>query len=109
MCKLFAIPVLQNSLHQGEIKPAHPIRQAVLTKNREDLPPAIHIAVHVGDGGDFHKSIGRRERNDPQMAQNRRKRKSAITRSAWKAPKRYDESILSSVIIRAIRGQSAPI
>ena len=54
MGELLAIAILQEALHQREIEPAHPIRQPVLAEYREDLAPAIHIAIDVGDGGDFH-------------------------------------------------------
>src|SRR6187200_2122778 len=55
MSKLLAVAILEKALHQSQVEPAHPIRQPVLAQNRQYLAPAIYIAVHVGNRGDFHK------------------------------------------------------
>ena len=50
------VAVLQEALHQRDIEPADPIGQPVLAENRQNLAPAIDVAIDVGDRADFHAS-----------------------------------------------------
>ena len=52
----FAVAVLEEALHERQVEPADPTGQAVLAEDREDLAPAIDVAIDVGDGGDFHNA-----------------------------------------------------
>ena len=59
MGERFAVAVLEDALHDGQIEAADPAGEAVLAEDREDLAPAIDVAIDLGDGGDFH-ARGRR-------------------------------------------------
>ena len=52
----FAVAVLEDALHDGQVEAADPAGEAVLAEDREDLAPAIGVAIDLRDGGDFHAS-----------------------------------------------------
>ena len=60
MGERFAVAVFEDALHHGQIEAADPAGEAVLAEDREDLAPAIDVAIDLRDGGDFHARGGRR-------------------------------------------------
>ena len=55
----FAVAVFEDALHDRELEAADPAGEAVLAEDREDLAPAIGVAIDLGDGGDFHRNADR--------------------------------------------------
>ena len=53
----FAVAVAEDALHHRQIEAADPAGEAILAENREDLAPAIGIAIDLRDGGDFHPAV----------------------------------------------------
>ena len=48
MGERLAVAVLQEALHQRQVEPADPTGQPVLAEDREDLAPAIDVAIDLG-------------------------------------------------------------
>src|SRR5262249_44551540 len=54
MGERLAVAILANSLHHRDIVPAAPILQSVFAEDRQNLAPAIDIAIDIRNRADLH-------------------------------------------------------
>ncbi len=54
-----AVAVFEDALHHRQVEATDPAGQAILAQDRENLAPAIGVAIHLRDGGDLHSACGR--------------------------------------------------